>query len=45
MLCNQCDLKILKAALKNLTEEEQELINFVFLDIKNTPFIKTVLLF
>ncbi|MBN1065396.1 sigma-70 family RNA polymerase sigma factor [Clostridium botulinum] len=30
MLCNQCDLKILKAAIKNLTEEEQELIDFIF---------------
>ncbi|MBD5593432.1 sigma-70 family RNA polymerase sigma factor, partial [Clostridium botulinum] len=30
MLCNQCDLKILKTAIKNLTEEEQELIDFIF---------------
>ncbi|NFT91074.1 sigma-70 family RNA polymerase sigma factor [Clostridium botulinum] len=30
MLCNQCDLKILKAAIKNLTEEEQDLIDFIF---------------
>ncbi|NFE85824.1 sigma-70 family RNA polymerase sigma factor [Clostridium botulinum] len=30
ILCNQCDLKILKAAIKNLTEEEQELIDFIF---------------
>lgn len=30
VLCNQCDLKILKTAIKNLTEEEQELIDFVF---------------
>ncbi|UZP02653.1 sigma-70 family RNA polymerase sigma factor [Clostridium botulinum] len=30
MLCNQCDLEILKIAIKNLTEEEQELVNFIF---------------
>ncbi|NFL34509.1 sigma-70 family RNA polymerase sigma factor [Clostridium botulinum] len=30
ILCNQCDLKILKTAIKNLTEEEQELIDFIF---------------
>ncbi|MBN1036083.1 sigma-70 family RNA polymerase sigma factor [Clostridium botulinum] len=30
MICNQCDLKILKVAIKNLTEEEQELIDFIF---------------
>ncbi|MCS6110971.1 sigma-70 family RNA polymerase sigma factor [Clostridium botulinum] len=29
-LCNQCDLEILKVAIKNLTEEEQELIDFIF---------------
>ncbi|NFG28695.1 sigma-70 family RNA polymerase sigma factor [Clostridium botulinum] len=30
ILCNQCDLEILKTAIKNLTEEEQELIDFIF---------------
>ncbi len=30
ILCNECDFKILKAAIKNLTEEEQELVDFVF---------------
>ncbi|WP_252231695.1 sigma-70 family RNA polymerase sigma factor [Clostridium sp. ZBS15] len=30
MLCNQCDLKMLKVAIENLTEEEQELIDFIF---------------
>ncbi|HBJ1650178.1 TPA: sigma-70 family RNA polymerase sigma factor [Clostridium botulinum] len=30
MLCNQCDLETLKTAIKNLTEEEQELIDFIF---------------
>lgn len=30
VLCNQCDLKMLKIAIKNLTEEEQELIDFIF---------------
>ncbi|NFT08353.1 sigma-70 family RNA polymerase sigma factor [Clostridium botulinum] len=30
ILCNKCDLELLKYAIKNLTEEEQELINFIF---------------
>ncbi|NFO48604.1 sigma-70 family RNA polymerase sigma factor [Clostridium botulinum] len=30
ILCNKCDLEILKTAIKNLTEEEQELIDFIF---------------
>ncbi|MBY6836769.1 sigma-70 family RNA polymerase sigma factor [Clostridium botulinum] len=30
VLCNQCDFKMLKVAIKNLTEEEQELIDFIF---------------
>ncbi|NFE75193.1 sigma-70 family RNA polymerase sigma factor [Clostridium botulinum] len=30
ILCNKCDLEILKSAIKNLTEEEQELIDFIF---------------
>ncbi|NFR87731.1 sigma-70 family RNA polymerase sigma factor [Clostridium botulinum] len=29
-LCKQCDLEILKIAIKNLTEEEQELVDFIF---------------
>ncbi|MBN1056114.1 MULTISPECIES: sigma-70 family RNA polymerase sigma factor [unclassified Clostridium] len=30
VLCNQYDLKILKTAIQNLTEEEQELVDFIF---------------
>ncbi|CDH89536.1 RNA polymerase, sigma-24 subunit, ECF subfamily [Clostridium botulinum B str. Eklund 17B (NRP)] len=30
ILCDRCDLEILKAAIENLTEEEQELIDFIF---------------
>ncbi|WP_252247827.1 sigma-70 family RNA polymerase sigma factor [Clostridium sp. ZS6] len=30
ILCNKCDLEILKTAIKNLTKEEQELIDFIF---------------
>ncbi|NFI54974.1 sigma-70 family RNA polymerase sigma factor [Clostridium botulinum] len=30
ILCNKCDLEILKTAIKNLTEEEKELIDFIF---------------
>ncbi|MBN1042815.1 sigma-70 family RNA polymerase sigma factor [Clostridium botulinum] len=30
MLCNECDLDLLKYAIKKLTKEEQELIDFIF---------------
>ncbi|NFI03480.1 sigma-70 family RNA polymerase sigma factor [Clostridium botulinum] len=30
ILCTKCDLEILKIAIKNLTEEEQELVDFIF---------------
>ncbi len=30
ILCNKCDLELLKYAIKNLTEEEHELVDFIF---------------
>ncbi|NFS28121.1 sigma-70 family RNA polymerase sigma factor [Clostridium botulinum] len=42
VLCNECDLKMLKVAIKNLTKEEQELVDFIFFK-NNTVKLYSVL--